>query len=24
VDDLANVPGIGPKKLAAIKPHVQP
>jgi competence protein ComEA len=23
-DDLANVPGIGPKKLAAIKPHVQP
>jgi competence protein ComEA len=24
VDDLANVPGIGPKKLAAMKPHVQP
>jgi competence protein ComEA len=24
VDDLAEVPGIGPKKLAAIKPHVQP
>src|SRR4051794_30956635 len=24
VDDVANVPGIGPKKLAAIKPHVQP
>jgi len=24
VEDLANVPGIGPKKLAAIKPHVQP
>jgi competence protein ComEA len=24
VDDLANVPGIGPKKLAAIKPHAQP
>jgi competence protein ComEA len=24
VDDLASVPGIGPKKLAAIKPHVQP
>jgi competence protein ComEA len=24
VDDLANVAGIGPKKLAAIKPHVQP
>ena len=24
IDDLANVPGIGPKKLAAIKPHVQP
>ena len=24
VDDLANVPGIGPKRLAAIKPHVQP
>ena len=24
VDDLTNVPGIGPKKLAAIKPHVQP
>ena len=24
VDDLANVPGIGPKKLAALKPHVQP
>jgi competence protein ComEA len=24
VDDLADVPGIGPKKLAAIKPHVQP
>jgi competence protein ComEA len=24
VDDLANVPGIGPKKLAAIRPHVQP
>ena len=24
IDDLANVPGIGPKKLAAIRPHVQP
>jgi competence protein ComEA len=24
VDDLANVPGIGPKKLAALRPHVQP
>lgn len=24
VDDLANVPGIGPKKLAAMRPHVQP
>lgn len=24
VEDLANVPGIGPKKLAAMKPHVQP
>jgi competence protein ComEA len=24
VDDLTSVPGIGPKKLAAIKPHVQP
>jgi competence protein ComEA len=24
VDDLANVPGIGPKRLAALKPHVQP
>jgi competence protein ComEA len=24
VDDLTNVPGIGPKKFAAIKPHVQP
>jgi competence protein ComEA len=24
VDDLASVPGIGPKKLAAMKPHVQP
>jgi competence protein ComEA len=24
IDDLANVPGIGPKRLAALKPHVQP
>jgi competence protein ComEA len=24
IDDLASVPGIGPKKLAAIRPHVQP
>jgi competence protein ComEA len=24
IDDLADVPGIGPKKLAAIRPHVQP
>ncbi len=24
VDDLGQVPGIGPKKLAAMKPHVQP
>ena len=24
IDDLANVPGIGPKKLAAMRPHVQP
>jgi competence protein ComEA len=24
VDDLAQIPGIGPRKLAAIRPHVQP
>ena len=24
VDDLAQVPGIGPKRLEALRPHLQP